>query len=174
MPLTTAGRSNVRIVRAQPQDSVILKEICITSKGYWGYPDHLMSQFAQTPIITPESIVRDIVYKACVDAATVGWYRLLRQAPVAILDDLWVSPAFMGKGIGRALFQHMVSQAQSLGALVIELDSDPNASPFYERMGCSTMGQSLTEWGRTVPRMRYSLPAHDESKARDRANRNSA
>jgi ribosomal protein S18 acetylase RimI-like enzyme len=151
----------LEIVRARSQDSVILKEICITSKGYWGYPHPLMCQFAQTPIITPESIARDMVYKACVEEVTVGWYRLLTHAPTAVLDDLWVAPGFMGQGIGRALFQHMVSQAQSLGARAIELDADPNAAPFYERMGCSIVGQSLTEWGRTVPRMRYSLPPLD-------------
>ncbi len=147
----------LNIARACAQDSTLLREICIQSKGYWGYPDHLMSQLARSTIITPESIARDVVYKACLDEFTVGWYRLLPQAPIAILDDLWVLPEFVGKGIGRALFQHAVIQAQSLGALAIELDADPNALPFYERMGCSVIGQSLSEWGRYIPCMRYVL-----------------
>jgi GNAT superfamily N-acetyltransferase len=148
----------LKIVRACVQDSALLREICIQSKGYWGYPDHLMSQFARSAIITRESMARDLVYKACLEASTVGWYRLLPQTPIAILDDLWVLPEFIGRGIGRALFQHAVIQAQSLGALAIELDADPNALPFYECMGCSVIGQSLSEWERYIPRMQYTLP----------------
>lgn len=148
------------LLPAQPPDAPLLKAIAIAAKSHWGYLPQRMAQFAQSSIITLESIANNIVYKACMDAAPAGWYRLLPQTPVAILDDLWVAPAFMGHGIGRALFQHAVAQAQARGAQALELDADPNAAPFYERMGCSTIGQSLSDWGRQIPRMRYSLNTH--------------
>jgi GNAT superfamily N-acetyltransferase len=147
----------ILIVRAELQDAVILKEIAVAAKGHWGYPDHLMTEWAQTPIITAESIAAGIVFKACTESSVVGWYRLLPHSVIAILEDLWVLPAFMGKGIGRALFEHAVDQACHFGAQNIELDADPNAEPFYERMGCRVIGESLSEWGRTIPRLRYDL-----------------
>ena len=146
-----------QIIRAQPQDSATLKEIAIAAKRYWGYPDHLIAQWAQTPIITPESIAADNVFKACAQASVIGWYRLLNRPPTVILEDLWLLPAYMGKGIGRALFEHAVDQARRYGALEIELDADPNAAPFYAKMGCRVIGETLSEWGRAIPRMSYSL-----------------
>src|SRR5919108_5149242 len=103
------------IVRAESQDSAMLKEIAIESKGYWGYPDDLIAQWAQTQIITPDSITADIVFKACAESSVMGWYRLLTPSKIAILEDLWVLPAFMGKGIGRALFEHAIGQARHHG-----------------------------------------------------------
>jgi GNAT superfamily N-acetyltransferase len=153
----------IQIVRAELQDSVLLKEIAVASKGHWGYSDHLMTEWAQTPIITAESIAADVVYKARTELSVMGWYRLLPHSATAILEDLWVLPAFMGKGIGRALFEHAVAQARHFGVQNIELDADPNAAPFYERMGCRVIGESLSEWRRTIPRMRYDLTIQDKT-----------
>jgi RimJ/RimL family protein N-acetyltransferase len=150
-----------QILRALPADSDTLKQIAIASKGYWNYSEELMTQWANSPIITPASITAAAVYKALVDTSTVGWYRLWTGDKTDILDDLWVIPAFIGKGIGRSLFQHAVAQARADGALYIELDSDPNSQPFYEHMGCINIGESLTPWDRYIPRMRYDLTRPD-------------
>lgn len=148
------------IVRAELADFMILKEIAVAAKAHWGYPNHLIAKWAQTPIITTESIAADIVFKACTESSVMGWYRLLLYSAPAILEDLWVLPAFMGKGIGRRLFEHAVDQAGRNGAQNIELDADPNAVPFYERMGCRVIGETPSEWGRVIPRMRYNLTIH--------------
>ncbi|MCX6048569.1 MAG: GNAT family N-acetyltransferase [Chloroflexi bacterium] len=150
----------IEILRAQPEDADALKKIAIAAKGHWGYDEPLMAQWAQTPIITPEAIAADCVYKGCDGVSIIAWHRLLTSVPTAILDDLWVLPTWIGHGIGRRLFQHAIAQAQLAGALAIELDADPNAAPFYARMGCQMIGESWTEWGRTIPRMRYTLPAN--------------
>lgn len=152
-----------RITRARPQDAALLKEIAVAAKGHWGYPDHLMSKWAQAPIITPESILTDIVFLAQLDAATAGWYCLLTGSGTAILDDLWVLPAFMNQGVGRRLFAHAVEQAKVQGAQAIELEADPNAAPFYMHMGCRVIGEVLTSWQRMVPRMRYELASNFQS-----------
>jgi GNAT superfamily N-acetyltransferase len=148
---------NPAVLPAKAEDAPILRQIAIQSKGHWGYPAHWMDQFSRASIITAESIGADVVYTASADEGVVGWYRLLPQLPTAILEDLWVLPAWIGQGIGRALWQHAAAQAQLLGARAVELEADPNAAPFYQRMGFRVVGQSLSEWGRYVPRMRYEL-----------------
>ena len=115
-----------------------------------------MDNLRYAPIITHEPIQKESVFKAVVESNPVAWYCLLNSTPTAILDDLWVLPAFMGLGIGRTLFEHAISQAGT--AQAIELDADPNAVPFYQRMGCVVIGETLTEWNRYVPRMRYLIP----------------
>ncbi|MGQ9549674.1 MAG: GNAT family N-acetyltransferase [Roseiflexus sp.] len=87
----------------------------------------------------------------------IGWYRLLVRLPAVVLEDLWVSPDHIGQGIGRKLFAHAIKQALLSGADHLELDADPNAAPFYTRMGCCIAGERISEWGRAVPHMIYDL-----------------
>lgn len=148
---------DIEIYQAKPQDWESLKKIAITSKSYWGYSEHLILQWAQTPIVTPDSIEKDIVYAAYINSFIIGWYRLLIRLPVAILEDLWVLPDYIGKGVGKNLFKHAIQQASPSGAERLELDADPNAEPFYTRMGCQVVGESISEWGRVVPHMAYNL-----------------
>lgn len=148
---------DIEIYKAQSKDSERLKQVAIESKSYWGYSENLILQWAQTPIITPESIEKDIVYVAYVNSCIIGWYRLLIRLPVVILEDLWVLPEYIGKGVGKNLFKHAIRQANLSGAERLELDADPNAEPFYTRMGCQVIGESISEWGRAIPHMAYNL-----------------
>jgi GNAT superfamily N-acetyltransferase len=150
-------RQMIKIIHAQTKDAGLLKDICLQSKSYWNYPEEWMEQFARSPIITPTTIHTDLVYKACNGSDTLGWYRLSLNPPAAELEDLWVLPVAIGNGLGRALFEHMLSRAKNNGVQTIELDADPHAVPFYEHMGCQVTGQSLSEWGRYIPHMRYKL-----------------
>ena len=70
-----------------------------------------------------------------------------------VLEDLWVLPDYIGKDIGRKLFEHAIKQAQLSGADHLELDADPNATPFYTRMGCHVVGERISEWVWAVPYM---------------------
>lgn len=58
-----------------------------------------------------------------------------------MLDHLWVRPDHIGMGIGRALFTHAMTHAAELGAEEVELEADPHAAGFYERMGAQRIGQ---------------------------------
>lgn len=148
------------ILRALPLDAPQLKAIALTPKGHWGYPESLLEQWAQSGIISPEEIATQLVYKVCAGETAVAWTRLLvpRNQP-AFLEDLWVQPAWMGQGLGRQLFQHAAFLAQNHGAQALELDADPHAVPFYQRLGCVIIGESLTMWGRMVPRLHIALSA---------------
>jgi len=154
---------DIEINRAKSEDAERLKQIAIASKSYWGYSEHLISQWAQTPIITSESINKDKVYLARVNSLIIGWYRLLIRLPAVVLEDLWVLPDYIGKGVGRNLFEHAIQQAKLSGAQYLELEADPNAEPFYARMGCQRIGENISEWGRAIPRMRYYLQKENES-----------
>lgn len=148
---------DIEIYKAEPEDCERLKEIALASKGYWGYSEVLISQWTQTFIITPESIDRDKVYLARINSLIIGWYRLLVHSTAAVLEDLWVLPDYIGKGVGRKLFEHAVMQAKLSGLPYLELEADPNAEPFYTKMGCHKIGERISEWGRAIPHMIYDL-----------------
>ena len=53
----------------------------------------------------------------------------------------------MGQGIGRALFRHAAERAAARNALCLTIEADPNAEPFYRRMGAVRAGRVATEIG---------------------------
>ena len=147
----------IEILRAAPTDRSMLREIAIESKAYWGYEQSLIDQFAGAEIINIESIENDPVYKAMQAGALAGWYRLKIDLPESELEDLWVLPAEMGGGIGRAMFKHACAESRVAGCTMMIWDADPNAVGFYEKMGAAVIGQSWSGWQRYIPRMRIEL-----------------
>src|SRR5207248_9387850 len=74
------------------------------------------------------------------DDEIVGFHALKIQATDVWLDHLWVRPAAMGKGIGRALFAHAEGIARGGGAGCMKIVGDPHAEGFYRHMGASVSG----------------------------------
>ncbi len=155
--------SAITITQASPDEAPILKQIAIAAKRYWHYADHLIEQWAATPIITAAAIERDLVFTARVDKQPIGWYRLIVDRRPAILEDLWVTPAWIGHGIGRALLTHAATECRARGIEQIELESDPNATGFYLRMGGMVIGERMSEWKRLVPLIRITLVQQQEN-----------
>ena len=65
------------------------------------------------------------------------------------LQKLYVLPTFQGHGYGRALFQHALNYARSLGALRVELNVNRHnrAYDFYCRMGMTPLRSGDFEIG---------------------------
>jgi GNAT superfamily N-acetyltransferase len=68
------------------------------------------------------------------------------------LDDLFVEPDEMGRGIGRLLVQDLATRAAAAGASHVDVIANPNALGFYERVGFEFSGQASTRFG-DAPRM---------------------
>jgi GNAT superfamily N-acetyltransferase len=77
-------------------------------------------------------------YVAEVDGCIVGWAALIHRGELCWLDDLWIEPASIGKGIGSRLFRHTADRAAEVGAGRMEWEAEPNAVGFYERAGGAT------------------------------------
>jgi GNAT superfamily N-acetyltransferase len=77
------------------------------------------------------------------------------DGPAHELDGLFVEPAQMRRGVGRALVEDASARAKSHGALVMDVTAGP-AQPFYERAGFTVTGPARTRFG-TAVRMRLDL-----------------
>jgi ribosomal protein S18 acetylase RimI-like enzyme len=110
--------------------------------------------------ITPEFISTNEVYVATAEDKIVGFYGLILNGEVAQLEHLWISPDFIGGGIGKALFSNALQRAGLLEATLLEIESDPNAEGFYQKQGAVKISerQSVIE-GKTriLPIMRIKL-----------------
>lgn len=135
----------MRIVPAKPEDAEALTEIAHASKRYWNYPDHWIEGWRDILTMEPEFIAANIVYCAIENRRAVGFYVLTRERDGLHLDHLWILPAAMHRGIGRALFEHAITQAKNSAFDSIKIEADPNAEGFYERMGAKRIGTTVNE-----------------------------
>lgn len=147
-----------RIRRARAGEADALTALARRAKAHWGYPPALLERFAADLVLGESAIAGDEVWVLDGDAGPIGFHRVVIGEP-AVLEDLWVEPAAIGAGHGRRLWRHAAAVARMAGATAIELDADPNAVGFYERMGARRVGDtpSAVVPGRMLPRMRADL-----------------
>jgi N-acetylglutamate synthase-like GNAT family acetyltransferase len=137
-----------------PGDHERVRELTFESKAHWGYDRDFVRRWAEG--LTFESEQERWV--AEVDGAIVAWAALIPPSDgVAVLDDLWVDPAWLGRGLGRQLFELAAGRARELGAERLEWGAEPNAVGFYEKVGGRTLRDHVTEWGRVAPWMGLEL-----------------
>ena len=134
----------MQIVRATPKHAETLTEIAHAAKRDWGYPESWIAAWGDTLTMRPEFIAANIAYCAVNDDRIAGFYVLAQADDGIQLDHLWILPSVMGRGIGRALFDHAAAEARTLGADLIRIEADPNAEGFYQRMGAVRVGTRVS------------------------------
>jgi GNAT superfamily N-acetyltransferase len=117
-----------------------LTSIAHAAKRHWGYPESWIAAWRQDLTMTPEIIERDDVRAATSDGKLAGFIVLALGLRSMELEAMWVDPEFIGRGIGRALFEHAVERTSSKGVATLEITSDPNAESFYRHMGAERVG----------------------------------
>jgi GNAT superfamily N-acetyltransferase len=147
----------VEIVRAGPGDVAALRAICVAAKGYWGYPPEWMAQWNERLRITPDYVERNLTYTAVEEGAIIAWYALVQGWQKSLLDHLWVTPERIGTGVGRALFHHALDQARRAGSSYVEIEAEPYAVGFYERMGARQVKMVMGAMHREIPVMVIDL-----------------
>lgn len=134
-----------KITRATSDQADILTQIALAAKRHWGYPDAWIQLWSPVLTITPEFIGGHETFVAWMDEQPVGFCAISQEDVKASLEHLWVSPGYIGKGIGAALFNHMLLRCKEMGAQTLKIESDPNARGFYERMGAKKEGEVVGE-----------------------------
>lgn len=135
-----------------------MREIAIAAKGHWGYDHERVREWAAGGDFSPTGLRTKDVHVAEAGGRAIAWASLIPKGEVVWLDDMWVEPEWIGKGIGSLLFRHCVERAAELGGTTMEWEAEPNAVGFYERLGGRHLRDSEpTEWGRVLPVMGVDL-----------------
>jgi GNAT superfamily N-acetyltransferase len=150
--------TTVRIRVADPTDEGRLREIATAAKGYWGYEPEVVHAWAEAADFSTGGVHAREVFVAEAAGHAVAWAALVPRGRVVWLDDMWVEPAWIGKGVGSALFRYCAERATALGGRTMEWEADPNAVGFYEKVGGHYLRDSEpSEWGRVLPVMGIEL-----------------
>jgi GNAT superfamily N-acetyltransferase len=147
---------------ARSEELPLIQDVLIRSKASWGYDESFMASVRDDLTLRPDYLQTTHVH-VCEDGGRIaGFYGLRAHGDEAELVDLFVAPEAMGQGVGRQLWDHAVALARSHGCRRIRWESDPNAEPFYLRMGARRVGvhESSVMPGRALPLMAIDLD-HD-------------
>ncbi len=138
------------IRRARPDEYERLRAIAAASKGHWDYDPVFVKSWAARIEFT-----HDDVYVAEIVGEVVGWAALVTKHGAWWLDDLWVVPEWIGKGIGTRMSRHILKLARERGGPTrMEWQAEPNSVAFYEKLGARYLRDSEpTSWGRVLPVM---------------------
>ena len=109
--------------------------------------------------ITTSTIQSSHLKVAEIGGFLIGVAQVTVKGDIAELDKLFVEPARLRSGAGRALFDWARNMARESGAVTMVIESDPCASEFYRRMGAVDDGvaRSGSIPGRFIPRLKLQL-----------------
>ena len=150
----------IHIRPALPADADALTRIAISAKRHWNYPERWMEIWTPQLTFTPEYFQANESWVAEVENSPVAFYTIQEKDGSAWLENMWVFPEYIGKGIGKELFLHAVSRSRLMGHLVLKLEADPNALGFYEKMGMRKIGETsypFEDQKRILPLMEMTL-----------------
>ena len=148
--------ADVAVRAANPDEGERLREIAIAAKAYWGYDVARVRRWADDGDFSPAGLTSKDIWVAEAAGRAIGWASLIAGAEpgVVVLDDLWVEPAWIGKGVGSVLFRRAADRGRELGAQRMEWEAEPNALGFYERLG----GRRVRDNTPTLPPMDRVIP----------------
>lgn len=147
------------IKRAHKNDSPKISEVCFLSKAYWGYSKEQMERWRDDLTIDPGYIQKNEVFVLVNEDEIIGFYSYFEDKNKSVmLDNVFLLPAFIGKGLGRFLMDDFILRVKNEGYLSIILHADPHATNFYSKYGFNIIGKKQTSIeGRYMPIMELSL-----------------
>ena len=150
----------VAIRPARAGEAASLTALCLRSKAHWGYDAEFMRLSARTLRIHERDIASGRVLVAADGGdQPLGVACVQGEGAIVDLADMFVDPPAIGSGAGRALFDASVALARGLRAVRMTILADPNAAPFYERMGARFLRNAPSDAipGRSLPLYEYDL-----------------
>ena len=142
---------------------VNLSDLCFRSKALWGYDEAFMEACRGELSFGLRDLELTSIAVAEHDGALVGVAQLKVVDDEADLLKLFVEPSVLRSGTGKALLAWATDVAKKLGAKRLTIEADPDAAPFYRRMGAYDVGQapSGSVPGRMLPKLAMDLCSAD-------------
>jgi GNAT superfamily N-acetyltransferase len=103
-------------------------------------------------ILGPDGLAEGRTYVADEGGSVVGFATWIETADVVELEDLFVDPAWMRRGIAAALVERIADVLRARGVERLEVTANPHAMGFYRAVGFVDCGVAETVFG-TAPRM---------------------
>ena len=130
----------MRIRVARVDEAGLLGSIAFESKAYWKYSPEVMAGWREHLVVRLEPAACRPTFVAEEAGVVAGFCQVVIEGAVPDLDHLWVRPAFIGRGFGRALLGRASATLTELGYTRLRIDAEPHAEAFYRRCGATRTG----------------------------------
>ena len=136
-----------------------LSELCMRSKAVWGYDAAFMAACRAELSFDARDLASSRIAVAARADNVLGVAQVRMRGRDADLAKLFVEPSVLRGGVGRALFAWATEAAKEMGARRMIIEADPDAAPFYRRLGAREAGlaPSASIAGRMLPRLVVEL-----------------
>jgi len=150
------------IRRAAPGESKFLSDLAFRSKAVWGYSLEFMESCRGELTIERDQIAAHEAFHLVseLNGVVVGFYVLRQNSSTDFdLHALFVDPTQIGNGHGRHLMTHALQNVSKQGGSTLRIQSDPNATKFYEAAGAYQIGllESESIPGRQLPLLQIDV-----------------
>ena len=159
---------------AIPQEAGILTVLARRSNRFWDYPEEYHNKWDNELYMDPSHITRNMVCLAELAKEIIGYFSIVYVRTDSQLgnrfvnrgfwlENLFVLPEYMGKGVGSALLHHANLLCREQGIKKLYVFVEPYARGFYDRMGGQFIRQSPTEFiDRVIPVYSISTTHRDD------------
>jgi len=128
-------QGELKIRRARPSDADAARELIGRSMAVWDKPSDYLEEAMGLMSLSPEDIERDEAWVLDDGTQIVGFLRVSVSGTDAEIEELHLEPAWIGRGLGRRLFEQAVERARAVGAERLVWSTDRYALGFYLTMG---------------------------------------
>jgi GNAT superfamily N-acetyltransferase len=141
------------------EELAALGELCVRSKAVWGYDAAFMEACKAELSFDPGDLVSSEIAVAARAGRVLGVAQVRIAGREADLLKLFVEPVALRGGVGKALFAWASNVAREMGAAQLTIEADPDAVPFYRRLGARDAGfaPSGSIAGRLLPKLLLDL-----------------
>ncbi len=142
---------------AEAKHTELLRDVLITSKGYWGYSQEQLEQWRSNLTFEEEYVARNTVKLILKDKEVIGFFAIVKGDSDE-LDHLWLLPKAIGKGYGNLVFEQILSECNALGISSFYIISDPDAEGFYLKKGALKVGEVYSKpQKRMLPKLKFTM-----------------
>ena len=150
----------ITIKDAISNDLKQINELLRLSKAYWGYDDEFLDRFMKKLGITHSYMEQHAIKLFYIDGHLAGFFNFSFNAnDLFELDNFFLHPNYIGRGMGRKLWEACCQEAKQQDKSEFIIWSEPNAEQFYVKMGCEKIGvrQSPMMPDRYPPILKFKL-----------------
>ena len=147
----------LNFINAEAKHTELLRDVLITSKGYWGYSQEQLEKWRSNLKFEEEYITRNTVKLILKDKEVIGFFAIVK-GDSDVLDHLWLLPKAIGKGYGNLAFEQIISECDRLEISNFDIVSDPDAEGFYLKKGALKVGEVYSEpQKRMLPKLKFTV-----------------
>lgn len=134
----------VIFVPAQETDLEDVNRLIARSKAYWDWPEQYLSRAIPLHRITSPYLDSNRCFEIFTKSGVLaGFLSVSEDGTRVVIDNLWVAPEYIRRGIGKSAMYFIFELARARGWRELWVFPDPPAEGFYRALGFSDSGERV-------------------------------